>query len=105
MAASSDRIGHDLDAAPAATEILRGPRRVLPPPPHPDILKIGGWECADSARGTGYLGFYITVEFKEDGSFIRIGRVGVTDLPLYVQCPRCRGDRRIRVCTRPGNDW
>lgn len=25
--------------------------------------------------------------------------------PLYVPCPRCKGDQLISVCTDPGNDW
>ena len=24
---------------------------------------------------------------------------------LYVSCPRCRGNKMISVCTRPGNDF
>jgi hypothetical protein len=29
----------------------------------------------------------------------------MSDAPLYVPCPRCKGDRLVWACTNPGNDF
>ena len=29
----------------------------------------------------------------------------MSDLPLYVPCPRCKGEKLVWACTSPGDGW